>query len=298
MKDPLVTVVTPCRNPGARLTRCIDSVATQSYRRIEHVIVDGASTDATVELLSGREGVRWVSEPDSGQSNAINKGLRMMNGEIFTWLNADDTLKPDAVRLAVAAFAEDPALGWVHGMIEYRRGRRKWLVGPTAHPTLQQLAYKNLINQPGTFIASRAMQVVGEIDESFSLAMDVDLWVRLLSAGLPGRFLRETLAVFEIHDESKTGSVNSAEFLYEEYRAFQKAGLESEARIVHRRWEDVVKGAEVLSALNAGNLAGAQSAAKEVLASELLSRKQRLFVSIAARSPQVARVAARMVHRL
>ncbi len=142
------------------------------------------------------------------------------------------------------------------------------------------------------------MEAVGEIDESFTLAMDVDLWVRLLAAGIPGRFIPETVAVFEIHDASKSGSVEPAAFVHEEYRAFQKAGLEAEARIAHARWQNIVKGTEVLAALGSGHFEAARTGARDILASETVSAKQRLFMSIAAASPPVARIAARLVHRL
>jgi GT2 family glycosyltransferase len=273
-------------------------VAAQTYGRIEHIIVDGGSTDGTVELLARLDGVRWISEPDSGQSNAINKGLRMMAGEIFAWINADDTLNSNAVELAVAAFEDDPKLGWVHGRVEYKRAARTWVVGPRKHPSLRKLARRCTINQPGAFITKWAMESVGEIDESFHLALDVDLWVRLLKAGIPGRLLPETVAVFEIHDASKSGSREPAEFVHEEYLAYQKAGLVNEARVVHARWQNIVKGAQVLSALDSGDFGEARVRALEVLASEAVSAKQRLFMSIAAASPPAARIAARLVRRI
>jgi glycosyltransferase involved in cell wall biosynthesis len=298
LKDPLITVVTPCRNPGERLARCVDSVADQTYGRVEHIIVDGASTDGTVDFLAGLDGVRWVSEPDSGQSSAINKGLRMMTGQVFTWLNADDTLKPTAAELAVAAFESDPALGWVHGRVEFKRSGRTWVAGPRGHPSLRELAGGTTINQPGAFITKWSMNAVGAIDESFNLAMDVDLWVRLLQAGIPGRLIPETLAVFEIHDASKSGSVEQAAFVHEEYLAFEKAGLESEAGVAHARWQNIARGAEVLAALGAGQFDAARDGAREILASKEVSARQRLFMSLAAASPPLARVAARLVQRI
>src|SRR6185312_9310851 len=118
-QPPLVTVVTPCLNPGPDLARCLASVRAQSHPAVEHLVVDGASTDGTVERLQGAEGVTWVSEPDGGQAEAINKGFRRARGSIVTWLCADDELRPDAVARAVTALTA-AAAGWVYGDCEIR----------------------------------------------------------------------------------------------------------------------------------------------------------------------------------
>src|SRR5918992_2241290 len=103
---PLVSVVTPSLNQGRYLREAIESVRAQTYSPIEHVVVDGGSTDETLDILSEYDHLRWVSEPDRGQSHALNKGFAMATGEIFGWLNADDAYEPHAVAAGVAALGE------------------------------------------------------------------------------------------------------------------------------------------------------------------------------------------------
>jgi GT2 family glycosyltransferase len=222
---PLVSIVTPCLNPGARLERCIRSVQALTYERVEHIVVDGGSSDGTLDLLRANPEVRWVSEPDGGQSEAINKGFRLAGGEILTWLNADDQLVPDSVAVAVAAFRADPALGLVYGDCEvFEQGGKTltWRAWPKL--TAPAMEAGEVIPQVGAFIAGWALERVGEVDETFHLAMDVDLWIRLVDAGVPSTHLGAVTAVFELHEHSKSGSIPRFEFFEEQARAFAKSG--------------------------------------------------------------------------
>lgn len=220
---PLVTVVTPCLNPGWRLERCIASVAAQTYPHVEHVVVDGASADGTVDLLRATPSVTWVSEPDSGQTDAINKGFALGKGAILTWLNADDELLPDAVAQAVACFS-DPAVGWSYGNVDlvYPDKTQTW-VGP-ARLRPDGFDWVMPIPQQGWFIARWALERVGPLDESFHLSMDYDLCLRLFTAGISYCYVPSTLARFEVHAESKTGSTSYVAFIDEGARAMRKAG--------------------------------------------------------------------------
>jgi GT2 family glycosyltransferase len=228
---PPVSVVTPSLDPGAPLQRCLDSVAAQTYPDVEHIVVDGGSTDGTVALLRAA-GVRFVSEPDDGQAAAINKGVRLARGELIGWLNADDSLMPEGVAAAVAALAESPDAGWAYGdcMIVEANGesalRRPGRVeGPASF-------YRtNPVAQPGTLVARHALDAVGALDESLELAMDFDLWLRLTGAGFAGVYVPRTLASFEITGTSKTGSVGWFAFLREESFALWKIGRPDEAAL-------------------------------------------------------------------
>jgi Glycosyl transferase family 2 len=222
---PTVSIVTPCLNPGARLARCLASVAAQAYPRVEHLVVDGGSTDGTLDLLGAAAGVRWVSEPDGGQVEAINKGLALASGSILTWLNADDTLEPAAVARAVEAFARRPALGLVFGSCRIVEDGRELLTWrPPRRLTFRTLAAGSSIPQPGSFFRRSALDRVGPLDASFELAMDVDLWLRLLAAGIENRRLPGVVSTFELHPGSKTGSVPRQRFHEENVRAFRLAG--------------------------------------------------------------------------
>jgi glycosyltransferase involved in cell wall biosynthesis len=214
----LVTVVTPCLNPGARLMRCLDSVAAQSYADVEHVVVDGGSTDGTVELLEQR-GVRFVSEPDRGQTDAIAKGFGLARGELLTWLNADDELDPSAAALAVSSGAD-----WVYGNCVVVEGGRRSVWAPPRRYGPREVEAGEMIPQPGSFFTRAALEQAGGLDMSFDLAMDIDLWIRLVDAGVPAHYVPADLAVFEIHSASKTGHVARTDFILEHARALEKSG--------------------------------------------------------------------------
>jgi hypothetical protein len=200
-------------------------VAAQSYGAVEHIVIDGRSDDGTVERLAAAAGVRWVSEPDRGQVDAINKGFRMATGSMLGWLNADDVLLPDAVARVVEAFGRDPRLGLVYGdcrivedegeVLTWRAPRRL---------TLPLLEAGSSIPQPGSFVARWAYERIGWLDESFELAMDVDLWLRLLSAGVENRSVGGVLSEFELTPGSKTVTMPRARFFEENARAFLNAG--------------------------------------------------------------------------
>ncbi|NGY80944.1 glycosyltransferase [Bacillus megaterium] len=116
---PLVTVITPSYNQAPFIRETIESVLTQDYSNLEYIVIDGGSNDGTLEILKGYNNIdsrfNFVSEPDKGQSEAINKGLKMAKGQIIGWLNSDDTYHPHAIRRAVKALVENPEWGMVYG---------------------------------------------------------------------------------------------------------------------------------------------------------------------------------------
>jgi GT2 family glycosyltransferase len=225
--DPLVSIVTPCLNPGERLVRCLDSVAQQTHTRVEHIVVDGGSTDGTVDLLRAH-GVRFVSEPDEGQAQAINKGFGLANGDWLGWLNADDALTPRSTELAMAAASRNPGAGWIYGRCEIRDGAESSVFDPPGRIDKRALQDRNMLAQPGTLVARWALDRVGPLDEQFDLVMDFDLWLRLLDAGVPAVYVPDVLAVFEIHPDSKTGRVPLREWELENAAAMFKAGHTSD----------------------------------------------------------------------
>jgi Glycosyl transferase family 2 len=214
----LVTVVTPCLNPGARLTRCLDSVARQTHPEVEHVVVDGGSADGTVELLEQR-GIRFVSEPDQGQTDALEKGFALARGELLTWLNADDELDPGAAELAASSGAE-----WIYGNCVVVAGGRRSVWVPPRRYGASEVDAGEIIPQPGSFFTRGAFERAGGLDESFDLAMDIDLWIRLVDTGVDAHYIPAELATFEIHEGSKTGHVGRTDFMLEHARALEKSG--------------------------------------------------------------------------
>ncbi len=203
---PLVSVLTPSLNQGEYLEDAIRSVRAQDYGRIEHVVVDGGSTDDTLEILARYPEVRWISEPDDGQADALNKGFRIATGDIFGWLNADDVYLPGAVSCAVAALAGSDA-GLVYG------GWRKLDDSGALGDTIRALPFdleelrdgRNVIAQPTAFFTRRALEVTGGFDPEFHYAMDYDLWLKIATR-FPVQRLDTVMAGFRFHAESKTSS--------------------------------------------------------------------------------------------
>jgi glycosyltransferase involved in cell wall biosynthesis len=202
--QPLVSIVTPSLNQGAYLEATIRSVAEQDYPRVEHVVVDGGSTDETLAVLERHPHVRWVSEPDDGQSDAINKGFRLARGEIFGWLNADDLYLPGAISTAVEALVRTGA-GLVHGGWRHidEAGRTLKDVPPVAFDYERQLERANGVAQPAAFFTREAFEAVGGLDPSYRYAMDYELWLKL-GKRFEVAQVDDVLAAFRFHPASKT----------------------------------------------------------------------------------------------
>ncbi len=205
---PLVTIVTPSYNQATYLEETIQSVLSQDYPRLEYIIIDGGSTDGSVDIIKKYESrlADWVSEPDAGQSDAINKGWQRAHGEIVAYLNSDDTYTPGAVRISAEYLRQHPNIGMTHGECRWidASGRPIGLI--QADPfTLGELLLQCRIAQPTTFIRKSVLDDVGLLDPSMHLMMDYELWVRIALkypiACLPGIF-----ANFRIHPTSKTGT--------------------------------------------------------------------------------------------
>ncbi|MFD2369929.1 glycosyltransferase family 2 protein [Brevibacillus sp. GCM10020057] len=181
---PLVSIITPSYNQAAFIKQTIDSILMQDYPNIEHIVVDGASTDRTVAILKSYEYLgdrfRYVSEPDRGQAHAINKGLKMARGEIIGWLNSDDTYFPGAVRKAVTALLAHPEWGMVYGkgmhIDEYNRVKYPYI---WMEFDRRKLFHLNLICQPTAFLRKHVFESVGGVDEEHDWCMDYDLWNRI-----------------------------------------------------------------------------------------------------------------------
>jgi glycosyltransferase involved in cell wall biosynthesis len=180
--DPLVSIITPSFNQGRFLEETLLSVARQNYGLIEHIVVDGGSTDGSVDILRKNEHLLacWISEPDKGQSDAIRKGFSMAKGSVLAWLNSDDLLAPSAVRIAVDYFQRDPSLGVVYGdrlHIDIRGN----VVGVCRCPEYysKMLSRHKTLPQEATFFRRSVYEEVGGIDVSLHYVMDFDLWCRL-----------------------------------------------------------------------------------------------------------------------
>lgn len=228
--EPLVSIITPSFNPGVRrFRRCVESVRKQTYVNVEHIVIDGGSTDGVQEALRTYDRLAWVSEPDGGQTDAINKGFAMAKGQILGWLNADDVLTSSAIEKVVGAFQKDQSVDWTIGDVVVVADGHGELEKPARVDRPQTWSTRNIAAQPGSFLSRAAVDRVGPLDQSLHYMMDLDLWLRLIDSGLQHAYIDEVLAVFEVHEDSKSGSVSHATFLLDDARARLKSGRTRQA---------------------------------------------------------------------
>lgn len=201
---PLVSIVTPTLERAALLELTLRSVTAQTYPAIEHIVVDGGSMDGTVELLRHEEavrGLRWVSEPDDGMYDAIDKGLRMARGEIVAYLNSDDLYFPWSVERAVEAFERDQEADLVFGdviRVDEFRGITVPVFVPPYDPAA--MAAYGTLHQPAVFFRHRVLEGMDGFDGSLRYVADLEFWLR---AGGRYRFRRinEFLALEQRHPD-------------------------------------------------------------------------------------------------
>ena len=204
---PLVSIVTPSFNQAPYLEATIQSVISQDYPRLEYIVIDGGSTDGSLEIIR-RHASRlayWSSEPDLGQTDAINKGFARAKGEILAWLNSDDLYHPEAVREAVEFLERHPEIGLVYGDADFVSDAGE-VVGrfPARQTSLARLRRGYVhIPQQASFFRASLWRLVGPLDPTFYFAMDYDLWVRI-AALTPIVHHPRTWAGFRLHRDAKT----------------------------------------------------------------------------------------------
>jgi len=204
--SPRVSIVTPSYNQGRFIRRTIESVLAQSYKNIEYLVVDGGSTDETHEVLrSFGDRVRWVSETDSGQAAAINKGLNAASGQIVGFLNSDDVLLPHAIEHVVEHFRNNLECDLVYGDAQYIDDSDA-VIGTyrTAEYSFERLMEDCCICQPAAYWRASAGNAVGRLDEELQYAMDYDFWIRLDRAGFVLQHMPKTIAQSRLHVGAKT----------------------------------------------------------------------------------------------
>ncbi len=204
---PRVSVITPSLNQAQFLPETIQSVLSQDYPHKEYIIVDGGSTDGSrdVILRYASQLAWWVSEPDQGQTDALNKGFAHASGEIFAWLNSDDTYLPGAISQAVELLQAHPEVTMVYGDANLVDEQGK-IIGrfPARQTDLRRLLRGSVhIPQQAAFFRARDWRLVAPLDTSFCFAMDYDLWVRLAKLA-PFLYVPQLWANFRLHGEGKS----------------------------------------------------------------------------------------------
>lgn len=207
---PRVSIVTPSYNQGRFIEETIRSVLLQGYPDLQYIIIDGGSTDNSVEIIKKYQKWQayWVSEPDRGQSDAINKGWRLAKGDIVAYLNSDDIYMPGAVQTAAAFLSQNPDTGMVYGecriIDEHGRLKRRF---KTADFRIEKVLCGGpcVIPQPSAFVRRAIIDKVGLLDVDMDMAMDLDLWVRI---GLKHSLVHipEVLASSRLYPGTKTMS--------------------------------------------------------------------------------------------
>ena len=204
---PLVTVVTPSLNQAEFLAETIESVLSQDYPRIEHIVMDGGSTDGSVEIIEryAHRLAYWQTAPDRGQADAINKGWERSRGEILAFLNSDDLYLPGAVSAIVGAFQANPDAGLVHGQgrVIARNGRVLQTTSVSAEPAQAMLEGLTCLPQPATFVRRDVVDRIGMLDPSLHFGLDMDFHFRAV-----GNFravaLPRAIACLRSHPDAKT----------------------------------------------------------------------------------------------
>jgi len=204
---PLVSVITPSYNQARFLPETIQSVLSQDYPDKEYIIVDGGSTDGSPDIIRQHAGqlAWWVSEPDQGQTDAINKGFSHASGEILAWLNSDDTYQSGAISQAVEILQAHPEVGMVYGdanlVDEHGHSLGRF---PAKQTDLHMLLRGSVhIPQQSSFFRASLWRQVAPLDPGFHFAMDYDLWVRLAKRA-PLLYVPRVWANFRLHGEGKS----------------------------------------------------------------------------------------------
>jgi glycosyltransferase involved in cell wall biosynthesis len=223
---PVVSIVTPTYNQADFLSETIESVLAQDYPYLEYRVIDDGSTDTTREILASYDGrIMWESHANQGQTPTINKGWKLAQGDILTWLNSDDSLLPGAVTKAVNYFNDHPDTGIVFGDTLFTQADGTPIERSRPLPPFDYLKFvmscENPIAQPSAFIRREVVEAVGLLDSFYYYFMDWDFWLR---AGLQCRidYIPELLSTYRLHAESKTVSqaLKAAPELERMYKAF------------------------------------------------------------------------------
>lgn len=207
-----ISVVTPSYNHARFIRQTIDSVLGQGYPNLEYIVIDGGSTDGTIDILrSYGDRISWVSEKDRGQSDAINKGMRLSSGDILAYLNSDDLYQPRALFAVNDFFQHHPDITWAYGRCrvinennqEIRRAITAYKNFWMRRYSYRKLLAINFISQPATFWRKKIRDEIGLFDENEHLVMDYAYWLRIgqrYSAG----FIPAYLADFRMYAASKS----------------------------------------------------------------------------------------------
>ncbi|MHA1382095.1 MAG: glycosyltransferase family 2 protein [Candidatus Helarchaeota archaeon] len=209
MKLPSITIVTPSFNQGKFLRKTIESVLNQNYPKLEYFVIDGGSTDNSLDIIKIYEDKIdwWVSKPDKGQSDAINKGFQNANGDWLCWVNSDDILLPNALEKVAEAISKYPNVDIVTGNVVYI-DKNEFIIRCVRVPRMRWAFYRRNVGYfcaPAVFFKRELYEIVGGLDIDLHYSMDIDLWHRFRFTAAKVYHIKEYLGAFRVHSSSKTG---------------------------------------------------------------------------------------------
>lgn len=282
---PKISVVTPSYGQGQFIEETLRSVIDQRYPNVEHIVIDGTSKDETVSILQRLEShlTYWVSEPDKGQTNAINKGLSRVTGDLVLILNSDDTLLPGAFDYVARQFMETPSMRWMTAP--------SLMFGPGADEdvTLMQIPSSRAewfvkwgISHPSTYVRREVIEKHGPYDETLYFGMDYEYWLRLVFGGETCHTRPRLLSSFRLHEDCKSvkdGDRRAADqkALFAKYSPMLS---ESERRGLPERIAKMRASEEAwncLWPLRRGDQAGAMKALESAVAANPLIKKTKAY---------------------
>jgi glycosyltransferase involved in cell wall biosynthesis len=224
--SPRISIITISYNCAGFIRQALDSVVAQDYADLDYIVVDGGSTDGTLEIIKKYADrdvrIRWISEPDEGIADAMNKGLAMAEGEIVGHLHGDDFyIRKDVLSTVIAMFSANPGAIWLTGGAHLVNADGKVLREiKVRNCTYRRQLCVNRVIHPSTFVKKSALEKVGRFDTSLRYAMDYDLWLRLGQEAGP-LHLDQVLAAFRVHGGSLSASESEQAFA-EEYEVRRK----------------------------------------------------------------------------
>lgn len=200
------SIITPSYNQGKYIQDCISSVSEQAASNItiEHIVIDAVSTDQTVEILKASPNLTWTSEPDGGQTDAINKGFERATGEWLMWLNADDFLLPGALEQIYKFSLKNPTADMIYGDCQFVDESKRFIRHKREHSFDfgVLLYYGCYIPSTSTFINQRIFKQGLHLDPSFKVCMDFDYYIRIAESSFSIKYIPSVLASFRWHDSN------------------------------------------------------------------------------------------------
>jgi glycosyltransferase involved in cell wall biosynthesis len=204
-KTPFFTIITPSFNQGRFIRRTIESVISQNFDSLEYLIFDGGSSDETVSILKTfGDAIHWISEPDRGQTHAVNKGLRVAKGQVIGWLNSDDIYYQGALQIVHDVFIKHPEIETLYGMADHI-DENDTIIEPYYnedwdYDRLKEICY---ICQPAVFFRKSIVDQFGILDENLKYCMDYEYWLRI-GKEKPFYYLKQRIAGSRFYKNTKT----------------------------------------------------------------------------------------------